>query len=164
MGNPTTTGIKLRISTTRLTAPFDDLTPAGITAATTAVAGLTFKTVGNIENMGNLSDTASIETANVIDKLRPLKAKGNMNPGTVAYTIVSETTDEGQPEMEKAYKYTGSESYAFELEHPDGRKAYYSGLVAEWSENYGNTGAFLRFNANIERTSGTIKVAAPVVP
>lgn len=165
MSTALTTGIQLYISTTRMPEAFKDLTDAGKAAALAVINGLDFIRISKVEDIGEHKDSSAIEKVDLIDEDRPLKGKGNADPGSVSYKLVFDTTDDGQAAVKTAYEFRSTtENYVFKLIHPNGMKLAYSGIVNDLGEAYGATGKFIRRNITIERTSGSIYIPAVVTP
>ena len=131
-------------------------TEAGITAATTALAALTYTAVGEVEDAGEIGDTVSTQTFTALDDRRTRKFKTTYDAGDQSLTIGLDQDDAGQIAMSAALK--ADDSYAFKIDYGDGFIDYYTGKVTKWSKSIGAADSITKRSATISIDSVVIEV------
>jgi len=124
------------------------------TPATQDVAGfsaLTYTTIGEITNMGELGKVFNVVKHNPITNRRTQKFKGSYDQGTMALTMGRDTTDAGQAALNTAL--ASDSSYAFLLTLQGGHQMYFQAIVTDYKTNVGSVDQITAASTSLDITS-----------
>lgn len=139
MAYQTASGASIGIS---LTAP-SAFTEAGYDA-------LTFKTIGEVTNIGEFGKEFTLVTHNPLSTRGTKKGKGSFNNGTLTPSMALDHSDAGQNDMKAALE--GDDPAYFIITMQDGTISYLEGLVMSFKTNVGGVDDVVNATANIEIT------------
>lgn len=143
MTHQTASGVTLGIS---LTAPasHDEI---GFDA-------LTFKTVGEVTNVGEFGKEWNLVTHNPLATRGTKKGKGSFNNGTLSPSLALDPADLGQIDMKTALDSDDPAYFAITLQ--DGTIFYLVGLVMSFKPNLGGVDDVVTASTSIELTPDAI--------
>lgn len=139
----------------------------GISAALPATedaagyAALTFTTVAELTNIGELGRTYNKTTHSPIGKRRIEKLRGSYDEGLLALQMGADISDAGQALLETARDDATDANYSFALTDKNGDIRYFQALVMDYKTNYGAADDVIGATSNVEINSDIVFVAAP---
>jgi len=133
---------------------------AGVPATFDAAgyAALSYTTVGEITNFGELGREFTLVTHNPVANRATFKLKGSFNEGSIDLQLALDTDDAGQVLMKAAALVDNL--YAFLITTPVGPldKYYFQGLVMGWKVGVRGVNDITAASAKIEITSSAAGV------
>ena len=117
---------------------------------------LSYTTVGEITNYGELGREFELVTHNPVATRGTQKFKGSFNEGSMQLQIGLDNADGGQTLMQAAS--LSDTPYSFELTLPTGHKKYFQGLVMNWKVGVNDVNSITSATANIEITTSSTGV------
>lgn len=124
------------------------------TPATQDVAGfaaLTYTTIGEITNLGELGKTFNVVKHNPVGNRRTQKFKGSYDQGTMALTMGRDVTDAGQSLLNTAL--ASDASYACLLTLQGGHQMYFQAIVTDYKTNVGSVDQITAASTSLDITS-----------
>ena len=121
-------------------------------------AALTFVTVGEITNMGDVGGTAQIVENTTLQSGIIGKYKGSINYGSAPITIGKDATDAGQVLLKAAFDGADRDTeHSFAITDSNGDITYFSGLVSSYVKSTGDANTVRMLNTTIELNNELIE-------
>lgn len=135
--------------------------PKATADALTLLKGLTYATVGEVENLGDYGDERSDVTFTGLAAARVSHHKGAADAGTMTVPVALDNADAGQIAMVAAQKYNGRYNHPFKVTYPDGSVDYFVGKVMSIKKTNIQNSDVLRRNYTVGINSEIFEVAPP---
>lgn len=117
---------------------------------------LTWTTVGEITDLGELGKEFNLVTYSPLGTRRVQKLKGSYNQGAMQMQMGRDTTDAGQTALQTARD--SDAPYAFRLTLQNGTKLYFKAMTMGYKTNVGSVDQITAASATLELTSDIIEV------
>lgn len=131
---------------------------AGVPATfdSTGFGALTYTLVGEVTDMGEVGRKYNIVNHNPISNRRTQKIKGSYDPGTISLKFARDYSDNGQVMLTTA---AASDSpYAVMITLQNGKKLYFTGLVASFTTSVGTVDQITAASCDITLQTDVLEV------
>lgn len=122
----------------------------------TGFNALTYTTVGEITDLGEVGREYNTVTHSPIGNRRTQKIKGSYNAGSMALQMGRDYTDAGQTMLQAALN--SDNAYSIRVVLQSGKKLYFTGLVSSYKTSMGGVDQITGLNVNIEVVSDIVEV------
>lgn len=117
---------------------------------------LTFTTVGEVTDMGEVGSEYSIVNHNPISARRVQKLKGSYDAGSITLQFGRDYTDAGQTAMQTAL--SSDSAVALRVTLQNGKKLYFTGLVTSFKTSVGSVDQVTSASAVVELVGDVLEV------
>jgi hypothetical protein len=131
-------------------------------AALTALKGLTYVEVGEVEDAGEIGDEASTSDFTALANRRKRKVKGTFDAGTQQLTLGQDPKDAGQKALRAAQR--SDDNYPIQIDYGDGTADFYLGQVLSFRKQIGTAESIRKATVSVAINSAVYEQEAPVTP
>ena len=117
---------------------------------------LTYTNVAEVTDIGEVGREYNLVNHSPIANRKVQKLKGSYNPGSITLQFGRDFTDAGQSLMRTAM--LSDASYAIRITLQNGKKLYFTGLVASFKTNMGGVDTITSGTAQVELQEDVLEV------